>query len=63
MDKLPGNFLIDTPKVGFMTILGTYGAIPRSDSMAFVESMEKLPGIFLTDSMSAGVFLSILSTN
>ena len=60
VEKFPGHFLIESPKVDFMTNLDTYGAIPRSDSMDLVDSVEKFPGILLTDSKSAGVNLSSL---
>ena len=60
MNKFPGNVLIESPKVDFITILDTHGAIPWSDSMDLVPSMKKLPGIFSTESKLDVV---ILSTN
>ena len=35
MNTFPGHFLIKFPKVDFITILDTHGAIPWSDSMNF----------------------------
>ena len=60
MNKFPGNFLIESPKVDFITILDTHGAIPWSDSMDLVYSMEKFPGNFSTESKLDGVILSTI---
>ena len=60
MNKFPGNFLIESPKVDFITILDTHGGIPWSDSMDLVYSMEKFPGNFSIESKLDRV---ILSTN
>ena len=60
VEKIPGNLLIESPKVDFVTILDAHGAIPWSDSMDLVYSMEKCSGDYPTDSKSDGV---ILSTN
>ena len=60
MNKFPGNFLIESPKVDFITILDTHGGIPWSDSMDLVYSMEKCPGNFSIESKLDRV---ILSTN
>ena len=62
MEKFLGNFLIESPKADFMAILDACEAIPRSDSMDLVESVETFPGNSLTYSKSAGVILSTLST-
>ena len=58
MNKVLGNFLIESPKVDFITILDTHGAIPWRDSMDLVYSMEKFPGNVPTESKSDGVILS-----
>jgi|OM-RGC.v1.036823460 hypothetical protein len=52
MNQFPRNVLIEPPKVDFITILDTHGAIPWSDSMDLVYYMDGFPGNF-----------SILSTN
>ena len=59
MNKFPGNFLIESPKVDFITILDTHGAIPWRDSMDLVYSMNKFPGKFPIESKFDGVILSI----
>ena len=61
MNKFPGNFLIESPKVDFITILDTHGAIPWRDSMDLVYSMNKFPGNFIIESKFDGVILSINS--
>ena len=58
MNKFPGSFLIESPKLDFSTILDTHGAIPWSDSMDLVLSMKKFPGNFSTESKLDGVILS-----
>ena len=50
MNKFPGFFLIESPKVDFITILDTHGAIPWRDSMDLVYSMEDFPGNFKLES-------------
>ena len=59
MNKFPGNFLIESPKVDFITILDTHGAIPWRDSMDLGHSMNKFPGNFLIESKFDIVILSI----
>ena len=59
MNKFPGNFLIESPKVDFMTILDTHGAIPWRDSMDLGHSMNQFPGNVLIESKFDVVILSI----
>ena len=59
MNKFPGNVLIESPKVDFITILDTHGAIPWRDSMDLGHSMNKFPGNFLIESKFDRVILSI----
>ena len=58
MNKFPRNVLIESPKLDFITILDTHGAIPWSDSMDLVSSMKNFPGNFSTESKLDGVILS-----
>ena len=59
MNKFPGNVLIESPKVDFITILDTHGAIPWRDSMDLGHSMNKFPGKILIESKFDRVILSI----
>ena len=59
MNKFPGNFLIESPKVDFITILDTHGAIPWRDSMDLGHSMHKFPGNVLIEPKFDRVILSI----
>ena len=59
MNKFPGNFLIESPKVDFITILDPHGAIPWRDSMDLGHSMNKFPGFFLIECKFGRVILSI----
>ena len=60
MNTFPGNFLIESPKVDFLTILDTHGAIPWRDSMDLGHSMNKLPGNFLIESKFDRGIMSII---
>ena len=59
MNKSSGNFLIESPKVDFITILDTHGAIPWRDSMDLGHSMNRFPGYFLIESKFDRAILSI----
>ena len=60
MNKFPGNFLMESPKLDFITILDTHGAIPWSDSMDLVPYLKKFPGNVSTE---CKLDVAILSTN
>ena len=59
MNKFPGNFLIESPNVDFITILDTHGAIPGRDPIDLGHSMNNFPGFFLIESKFDRVILSI----
>ena len=62
MNNFPGNLLIESLKVDFITILDTHGAIPWRDSMDLGHSMNKFPGNFLIESPKVD-FITILDTH
>ena len=60
MNKFPGLFLIESPKVDFITILDTHGASQWRDSMDLGHSMNKCPGNFIIESKFDRVILSVI---